>query len=133
MFVKSDLEKAKERKIEEYYFNLVALELEKGIKHNPTWAKAISESKGDIEIAKSCYINYQVQSLKDDTLLQEEEYSQKEAKRIFEEKQQNEIRVRKQYHEREKRRKEAEKQNLNPYIAFLLFSVGIIGLKYLLT
>ena len=97
MFLKSDLEKAKERKIEEYYFNLVAEELEKGIKHNPTWAKAISESKGDSEIAKSCYINYRVQSLKDDAILQEEENSQKEAKRIFEEKQQNEVRDRKRY------------------------------------
>lgn len=133
MFLKSDLEKAKERKIEEYYFNIVAQELEQNIKHNPTWVKAIAKSKGDAEKAKSYYIDYRIQSLKDDAVLQAEINHEKEAKIILDEKRQNEEKKIKRYQEREKLRKENEKSKLNPYIAFILFCLAIIGLKVLLT
>ena len=133
MFFKSDLEKAKERKIEEYYFDIVAQELEQNIKHNPAWAKAISKSKGDIEIAKSYYIDYRIQSLKDDAVLQEEINNQKKAKKLIEEEKQEQERKWKKDKEREKQRKEDDKSLLNPYVAFLLFCLAIIGLKYLLT
>ena len=133
MFLKSDLEKAKERKIEEYYFNIVAQELEQNIKHNPTWVKSVAKSKGDAEKAKSYYIDYRIQSLKDDAVLQAEINHEKEAKIILDEKRQNEERKFKKYQEREKQRKENEKSKLNPYVTFILFCLAIIGLKVLLT
>ena len=134
MFLKSDLEKAKERKIEEYYFNLVAQELEQNIKHNPTWVKALSKSKGDTEKAKSYYIDYRVQSLKDDTILREEYNKQKEVKKKFEKQEEIE-----NIFEEEKKanleyltRKKDEKSKLSPYLLFFFFLVIIIGFKYLL-
>jgi len=123
LFLKSDLEKAKERKIEEYYYNIVAKELEQNRKHNPTWVKAIAKSKGDAKKANSFYIDYRIQSLKDDAVLQEEENSQKEAKRILDEE-----RKRKKYLELEKERGKYEQSKPNPYVAFLLFSLLLIGI-----
>ena len=73
MFLKSDVEKAKERKLEEYFFNIVAQELKNGMKHDATWLKAIASSNGNSEKAESHYIEYRIQSLKDEIILNQEE------------------------------------------------------------
>ena len=78
MFVKSDLEKAKERKIDEYYFDIVAKEIKNNIKHDAIWAKAIANSYGDNKKAESYYIEYRKNSLKDETILNEEFKKQKQ-------------------------------------------------------
>ena len=133
MFLKSDLEKAKERKKEEYYFNIIAKELEQNVKHNPTWAKALANSNGDTEKAKSHYINYRLQSLKDDTILQEEINNQKKATKIREEQLQEEERKWKKYKEQEEQMKEDKSSLLSYYLTFLLFGLIITIFKYLFT
>lgn len=72
MFFKSNVEKAKERKLEEYFFNIVAQELKNGIKHDATWAKAIAFAQGNSEKAESSYIKYRIESLQDDMILNQE-------------------------------------------------------------
>lgn len=126
MFLKSNLEKAKERKIEEYYLNIVAQELEQNIKHNPTWAKSIAKSKGDSEKAKSYYIDYRIQSLKDDAILQQDINNQNKAKKkLYEEKQKEENFYKKQK-ERVKQSNEDNKGKLHPIVTFIIFSIVII-------
>jgi len=68
---KSNTEKAQERKWEEVLFNKVAQELEQGIKHNATWAKALANADTN-NIVEGLYIKYRVQSLQDDITLEEE-------------------------------------------------------------
>jgi DNA-directed RNA polymerase subunit RPC12/RpoP len=77
LFFKSNIEKAKERKLEEYFFDIVARELNNNIKHDAVWAKAIAKSQGDIGKAESYYIKYRIESLKDDMILNQEAYEEK--------------------------------------------------------
>ena len=81
MFVKSDLEKAKERKADEYFFNIVAQELKNNIKHDATWAKAIAKSYGDTNKAESYYIKYRIDSIKDEMILNQESKEKEQLKK----------------------------------------------------
>ena len=93
LFLKSDVEKAKERKLEEYFFDIVAQELKTGIKHDATWLKAISHSNGNSDKAESYYIEYRIQSLKDEIILnQENELNQKNKNRLAEQEYEKELR-----------------------------------------
>ncbi len=69
---KSDIEKAKYRKLEEQLYNKVAEELQNGKKHNAIWAKALAYAKGDSGIAQGKYIEYRIESLKDDLIIADE-------------------------------------------------------------
>ena len=83
MFFKSNIEKAKERKLEEYFFDIIAQELNNNIKHNAVWTKAIAKSQGDIGKAESYYIEYRIESLKDDLILNQEVEENKRTKQIL--------------------------------------------------
>ncbi len=64
------LEKAYKRKTEEQLYNKVAEELYQGKKHDATWAKALANGREDNEI-QGLYIKYRVQSLIDDSIIEE--------------------------------------------------------------
>ena len=128
MHFDSDLEEAKKRKSDEYFFNIVAQELEQNKKHNPTWLKAISKSQGNTEKAKSYYIDFRVQSLKDDAILQQDIDNHKEA-----EKKENEEKQRKDNLYKKQKADEGQKgEKLHPIVTFILFSIIIIVLFRLL-
>ena len=68
----TDAEKAQERKFEEKLYNEVAKELHQSKKHDATWARALATAKGDNGMAQGLYIEYRVQSMKDDFIIQQE-------------------------------------------------------------
>lgn len=85
------LEEIQTRQFEENIFELVAHEIQSGIKRSGIWAKAISEAIGDEMVAKSLYIRYRAQSMIDEVYLAEEEKRKSEetkVKRELEEKDQ---------------------------------------------
>ena len=83
MFFKSNFEKAKERKADEYYFNIVGQELKNNIRHDATWAKAISKSFGNTKKAESYYIKYRIDSIKDKIILNEESKRQEHLNQLL--------------------------------------------------
>jgi hypothetical protein len=62
---------AASRILDEQYYIVVHNELENGIKRKGIWAKALADSGGSDNKAKSLYIRYRVQSIKDELELQE--------------------------------------------------------------
>jgi predicted RNA-binding Zn-ribbon protein involved in translation (DUF1610 family) len=56
---------AKKRLGDQLLYEQVANEVKNNIKIEGIWLKAMSDSEGDIEKAKSLYVKYRVQSLKD--------------------------------------------------------------------
>lgn len=72
MFFKSPTEQAAERLIEEQLYAQVAKELAENKQNVGIWAKAIAKSKGDEIKAKGLYIEYRVQSIKDELVIKEE-------------------------------------------------------------
>lgn len=54
------------RIMEEKFYDIVAKELEAGIKRSGLWVKAMANSKGDEAKAMSLYIEYRVQSIIDE-------------------------------------------------------------------
>ena len=67
------------RIIEEQLYEQVVNELASGKRRNGLWAKAIASSNGQDEKAKALYIQYRVQSLKDEYELLHEESEVKES------------------------------------------------------
>lgn len=57
---------------EETLYAQVVKELEAGIRRDGIWAKALIDSNGDQDKAKTLYVRYRVQSLKDEDALQRE-------------------------------------------------------------
>lgn len=57
---------ATKRLFEERIYEQVLLEVESGIRRGGLWAKALQKSLGDESKAKSLYIEYRVQSIKDE-------------------------------------------------------------------
>ncbi|APD89769.1 hypothetical protein BM524_08210 [Alteromonas mediterranea] len=78
MFSKSSTKRSAERLFEERLYEQVVTELSRGEKRQGLWAKAIADAEGIDEKAKSFYIKYRVQSLKDEWSLAEHEKAQKE-------------------------------------------------------
>lgn len=68
----SNAEKAQKRKLEEKLYNEVAQELKQGKKHDATWAKALAHAKGNSGTAQGVYIEYRVQSLMDNIIIEQE-------------------------------------------------------------
>ena len=67
---------AKNRLSEEYLYELVAKEISSGVKRDGLWAKALSESGMNEELAKAVYIKLRVQSLKDELVLKNEKLNE---------------------------------------------------------
>ena len=78
MFGKSSTKQSAERLIEEQLYEQVVIELSEGKQRQGLWAKAIADSEGSEEKAKSLYIRYRVQSIKDELSLAEEARAKKE-------------------------------------------------------
>lgn len=73
MFKKIKRNSAAARQFEEQLYEQVVGELTKGQRRNGLWAKALADSDGQEGKAKALYIQYRVQSLKDETELSREE------------------------------------------------------------
>ena len=69
---KSTVERSAERLLEEKLYEQVALELQEGNKSAGIWAKALANSNGSEVNAQSLYIQYHVQALKDEMILNNE-------------------------------------------------------------
>ena len=92
---KTDTEKAQERKFEEELYNIVAQELRENIKLDSLHMKALASAGSDKELAQSLYIQYRIQSLKDEILINQEnqrieEVRKREYQNIQQEKKANE-------------------------------------------
>ena len=69
-------EKAKQsdilgRLVEERIYEQVLREIESGIRRDGLWAKALQKSRGNEQEAKALYIEYRVQSIKDEAEISE--------------------------------------------------------------
>lgn len=69
MFDKWSAVRSAHRLIEEQLYEQVVIELAEGMKRPGLWAKAIADSDGYEERAKSLYIKYRVQSIKDESAI----------------------------------------------------------------
>ena len=84
MFEKFRRNSAAARLLEEQLYEQVVVELSQGKKRDGLWAKAMANSDGLEEKAKSLYIKYRVQSIKDEAeitqaVAEQEEYNRKNA------------------------------------------------------
>ena len=68
MFEKYRRKSASARLVEEQLYEQVVVELSNGQKRTGLWAKALANCDGVEERAKSLYIQYRVQSIKDEIL-----------------------------------------------------------------
>lgn len=87
MFEKFRRISAAARLFEEQLYEQVVMELSQGRRRNGLWAKAMANSDGSEEKAKSLYIQYRVQSIKDEAeiagaVAEQEEYNRKNAPAI---------------------------------------------------
>ena len=87
MFEKFRKSSAAARLLEEQLYEQVALELTRGQKRDGLWAKALADSNGIAEKAKALYIQYRVQSIKDEIEIskaveEEAEYQRRNAPAI---------------------------------------------------
>ena len=71
MFKKLRRNSAAARLLEEQLYEQVVVELSTGKKRDGLWAKALANSDGIEEKAKALYIQYRVQSIKDETEISE--------------------------------------------------------------
>ena len=78
MFSRSSTKRSAERLFDERLYEQVVTELSRGEIRQGLWAKAIADAEGIDEKAKSFYIKYRVQSLKDEWSLAEHEKAQKD-------------------------------------------------------
>ena len=69
----SIVSEAAHRKIEEAFFEAVALEIADDKMRPGLWAKAIAQAKGNKDLAKAHYIELRRQSLQDEIILREHE------------------------------------------------------------
>lgn len=84
MFEKFKRTSAAARLLEEQLYEQVVIELSQGQRRDGLWAKAMANSDGAEEKAKSLYIKYRVQSIQDEAEISEavaeqEEYNRKNA------------------------------------------------------
>jgi len=73
LFEKIKRNSAATRLLEEQLYEQVVCELMRGQRRNGLWAKSLANSDGQEEKAKALYIQYRVQSLKDEAELSREE------------------------------------------------------------
>lgn len=84
MFERFKRNSAATRLLEEQLYEQVVLELSQNQRRDGLWAKAMANSDGSEDKAKSLYIKYRVQSIKDEAeiaeaVAEQEEYNQKKA------------------------------------------------------
>lgn len=86
LFDKRNKSSATDRLFEEKIYEEVLKEVEQGKRRDGLWAKAFANSDGNENKAKALYINYRVQSIKDEIELSSiaAEAAAKEEKRISE-------------------------------------------------
>ena len=72
MFGKLKLASAAKRLEEEKLYEAVVQELEKGLRRDGLWAKALANSNGNEEKVKALYIQYRIQSIKDEGVVLKE-------------------------------------------------------------
>lgn len=130
--LKSTVERSAERLIEERLYEQVALELQEGNKRAGIWAKALANSNGSEVKAQSLYIQYHVQALKDEMLLDNELSKQFTApqKQTEEDKEFDDAiaKITEEYeHLNTKDKTSAQKTaSGNPLVVFIIFSVIVI-------
>jgi len=66
IFDKRNPQSVQDRLAEEQLYESVAQELANGVRREGLWVKAIAKSEGDSDKTKALYIQYRVQSIKDD-------------------------------------------------------------------
>lgn len=69
---------AERRLHEEYIYEAVAIEIDKGVRRQGLWAKAFAKSKGDENITKAHYIELRVQAMRDEMEVFAKELNEKE-------------------------------------------------------
>ena len=77
IFDKFSVSAAASRLNDEALYAFVSEEIEKGIKRDGLWIKALADAKGNESIAKANYIKLRVQSLKDEAKLEQSIIDQK--------------------------------------------------------
>ena len=77
IFDKFSVSAAASRLNDETLYAFVSEEIEKGIKRDGLWIKAVADAKGNESIAKANYIKLRVQSLKDEAKLEQSIIDQK--------------------------------------------------------
>ena len=83
MFEKLKAKLARSRLLEEQLYQEVVQELNENKRRDGLWAKALADSNGSEEIAKSKYIKLRVQSMKDEAEVIQDDM-RKEEERVFE-------------------------------------------------
>lgn len=81
-FDKSKRQGAAERLFEEGIYEVVAEEIQAGQMRAGLWAKALAETQGDEKRAKAKYIEFRVQSLKDEMVIELEARKREEDARL---------------------------------------------------
>lgn len=128
--IREKLKGASGRLADEVIYENVLKEIESGKRKGGVWAKALSESDGDIEKAKALYIKLRVQSIFDEIKVQEELEEEKERlklekeeeqeaaredeiKRLREESEEKREQIRKKRQEKEQQEFDAWKEELS--------------------
>ena len=73
-----------DRVAEEKRYDQVASELRNGVKKDGLWLKSLENSRGNEEKAKSIYIKYRIQSLKDEEIIAYENNIVSQSRNIME-------------------------------------------------
>jgi hypothetical protein len=79
------LQDAAARLAEERLFAAVLREIESGVRKDGVWAKALTDASFDEKKAKTLYVQYRIQSLKDELLVREAQLEQQREQQRIEE------------------------------------------------
>jgi len=71
------------RLVEEKIYGQVLREIESGFRRDGLWAKALQKSRGNEQETKAFYIEYRVQSIKDESEIAETLSTEQEEKRVI--------------------------------------------------
>lgn len=119
--IREKLKGASGRLADEVIYENVLKEIESGKRRGGVWAKALSESDGDIEKAKALYIKLRVQSIFDEIKVQEEIEEEKERLKLEKDKEREAARLEKERlreereEKREQKRQEKEQQEFEAW------------------
>ena len=76
--LKNSTDRSVDRLLEEKLYEQVAQELNDGKRREGIWAKAIANSNGSDDKAKSLYIKYHVQAIKDESIVTSKLYEEQQ-------------------------------------------------------
>ncbi len=83
IFEQEQIQSALNRLAEEELYAIVLAEVEGGIRKDGVWENALTDASFDENIAKTLYMRYRVQSLKDEILIREIERDRQNPKSLF--------------------------------------------------